>query len=364
MKKIRDETCVYFNFEDERLPESTEVLTQLLYAVEELYPEKPSIFFLDEIHVIPDWGKFLRRIMDKGYKVFVTGSSSKLGLKEIPTELRGRTRNYGIFPLDFQEYLRFKNVPYHDLDSHLEAEINRILDEYLVYGGFPEIFDAGYLERKEVIQEYYRTLVQRDLIERFNIKEEALLRATLKLLLNSLTISISKLTKTLKSIGFRCSKNTISNYLSYMSQSFFLIQAIYYSRNVKDQMQYPRKVYFIDNGFLKYLSLNPDKGRSLENLVAIELNRRGYDLFYWKNQKGEEVDFVIMENDTVSGLTQVCYNMTIEDTREREIRALIKAMKHFGLDSGTILTFDQEETIIENDFRIKVIPISQWLLKN
>ena len=129
-------------------------------------------------------------------------------------------------------------------------------------------------------------------------------------------------------------------------------------------MQYPRKVYFIDNGFLKYLSLNPDKGRSLENLVAIELNRRGYDLFYWKNQKGEEVDFVIMENDTVSGLTQVCYNMTIEDTREREIRALIKAMKHFGLDSGTILTFDHQETIIENDFRIKVIPISQWLLKN
>jgi predicted AAA+ superfamily ATPase len=186
MKKIRDETCVYFNFEDERLPESTEVLTQLLYAVEELYPDKPRFFFLDEIHVIPDWGKFLRRIMDKGYKVFVTGSSSKLGLKEIPTELRGRTRNYGIFPLDFQEYLRFKNVPYHDLDSHLEAEINRILDEYLVYGGFPEIFDAGYLERKEVIQEYYRTLVQRDLIERFNIKEEALLRATLKLLLSSL----------------------------------------------------------------------------------------------------------------------------------------------------------------------------------
>lgn len=364
MKNIRDETCVYFNFEDERIPESTEVLTQLLYAVEELYPDKPSIFFLDEIHVIPGWGKFLRRILDKGYKVFVTGSSSKLGLKEIPTELRGRTRNYGIFPLDFQEYLRFKNIPYQDLDSHLEAEINRTLDEYLVYGGFPEIFDAGDLERKEVIHEYYRTLVQRDLIERFNIKEDALLRATLKLLLNSLTISISKLTKTLKSIGFKCSKNTISNYLSYMSQSFFLIQAIFYSRNVKDQMQYPRKVYFIDNGFLKYLSLNPNKSRSLENLVAIELNRRGYALFYWKNQKGEEVDFVIMKNDTVSDLIQVCYNMTIEDTREREIRALIKAMKHFGLDSGTILTFDQEETIIENDFRIKVIPISKWLLKN
>lgn len=358
----KDETCIYFNFEDERLPESTEVLTQLIYAVEELYSDRLGILFLDEIHIIPGWGKFLRRIMDKEHKVFVTGSSSKLGLKEIPTELRGRTRNYSIFPLSFKEYLTFKYVPFDDIDSHREAEINRIFDEYLVYGGFPEIYDADDLERKEVIQEYFRTLVQRDLIERFNIKEEALLRATIKLVLNSLTISISKLTKTLKSIGFRCSKNTISNYLSHMENSFFLYQALFYSNNVKDQMQYPRKVYFVDNGFLKYLSLNPDKSRSLENLVAIELKRRGYDLFYWKNLKGEEVDFVIMENETVTWLIQVCYSMTFEDTREREVKALKKGIQHFGLRKGIILTLNQEETIIENDFEITVIPVSKWLL--
>ena len=363
MKNLKDESYIYFNFEDERIPESTEVLTQLLFAVEELYHEQYNILFLDEIHIIPGWGKFLRRIMDKGYTVFVTGSSSKLGLKEIPTELRGRTRNYSIFPLAFQEYLAFKGVPYNDIDSHREAEINRALDEYLVYGGFPEIYDADDLERKEVLQEYFRTLVQRDLIERFNIKQEALLRATIKLVLNSLTLSISKLTKTLRSIGFKCSKNTISNYLSYMEKSFFLYQALFYSNNVKDQMQYPRKVYFIDNGFLRYLSLNPDRSRSFENLVALELIRRGYDLFYWKNLKGQEVDFVIMENETVSRLIQVCYNMTLEDTREREIRALQKGMQHFDLDQGMILTLDQEETIVVDNFQIAVIPVAKWLLE-
>lgn len=363
MEKLKDESCIYFNFEDERIPESTEVLTQLLYAVEELYPEQNNILFLDEIHIIPGWGKFLRRIMDHGYKVFVTGSSSKLGLKEIPTELRGRTRNYSIFPLAFQEYLAFKDIPFDDIDSHRQTEINRNLDEYLVYGGFPEIYDADDIERREVIQEYFRTLVQRDLIERFNIRQEALLRSTIKLVLNSLTISISKLTNTLKSIGYRCSKNTISNYLSYMESSFFLYQALFYSNNVKDQMQYPRKVYFIDNGFLKYLSLNPDRSRSFENLVAVELKRRGYNLFYWKNPKGEEVDFVIIENETVSQLIQVCYNMTFEDTREREIRALKKAMQHFGLDKGTILTLNQEESINGKDFEITVVPISKWLLE-
>jgi hypothetical protein len=363
MEKLIGESCIYFNFEDERIPESTDVLTQLIYAAEELYPEKNSILFLDEIHIIPGWGKFLRRVMDQGYKVFVTGSSSKLGLKEIPTELRGRTRNYSIFPLAFQEYLAFKDIPFNDIDSHRQAEISRILDEYIVYGGFPELYDADDLERKEVIQEYFRTLVQRDLIERFNIRQEALLRSTIKLVLNSLTISISKLTKTLKSIGFRCSKNTISNYLSYMESSYFLYQALFYSNNVKDQMQYPRKVYFIDNGFLKYLSLNPNKSRSLENLVAVELKRRGYNLFYWRNLKGEEIDFVIIENETVSQLIQVCYNMIIEDTREREIRALRKGMQHFGLGKGIILTLNQEETIIENGFEITVIPTSKWLLE-
>jgi len=363
MEKIKDESCIYFNFEDERIPESTDVLTQLIYAVEELYPEQNNILFLDEIHIIPGWGKFLRRIKDQGYKVFVTGSSSKLGLKEIPTELRGRTRNYSIFPLAFKEYLVFKGILFDDFDSHRQTEISRILDEYLVYGGFPEIYESDDIERREVIQEYFRTLVQRDLIERFNIREEALLRSTIKLVMNSLTISISKLTNTLKSIGYRCSKNTISNYLSYMESSFFLYQALFYSNNVKDQMQYPRKVYFIDNGFLKYLSLNPDKSRSFENLVAIELKRRGYNLFYWKNPKGEEVDFVIIENETVSQLIQVCYNMTFEDTREREIRALKKGMQHFGLDKGTILTLSQEELIKGKDFEITVVPISKWLLE-
>lgn len=363
MERLKDQFRIYFNFEDERLPESTDVLTQLLYAIEELYHKKPDYLFLDEIHVMPGWGKFLRRIADKGYKLFVTGSSSILGFKEIPTELRGRTLNYTILPLSFGEYLSFNGVSVDEyIDSRKEAEINRLFDRYLVYGGFPELFDAGELERKEVIQEYFRTLVQRDLIERFNIKEDALLNATIKLILNSLMISISKLANTLKSMGFRCSKNTIANYIGYMEKSFFIFQALYYSTNVKDQMQYPRKVYFIDTGFLKYLSLNPDRSRSLENLVALELKRRGYDLNYWRNSQGEEVDFVVIENEKVTQLIQVSYDISFTETRERELRALKKGMKHFGLNKGIILTANREESIIEENLEINVLPVTRWLL--
>lgn len=362
LEKIKEEFFIYFNFEDERIPESTEVFAELMYAVEELYGKRPSYLFFDEIHIIPQWGKFLRRTLDKGYRIFVTGSSSKLGLKEIPTELRGRTINYTILPLSFNEYLHFKGIDIKELYSQKEIEIKRIFSEYLVYGGFPEIFDSNELERKEVIQEYFRTLVQRDLIDRFNIREEALLNDTVKLLLNSLMVSISKLTMTLKSMGFRCSKNTISNYISYLEKSFFLFQVLYYSKNVKDQMQYPRKIYFIDNGFLKYLSFNPDKTRFLENAVAVELKRRGHEFYYWRDQKGEEIDFVIIENEMATQLIQVSYNISLTDTKERETRALIKGMRHFGLKKGQILTFDSEEIIKTGEYEIKVTPVWKWLL--
>jgi len=362
LEKIRNEFFIYFNFKDERVPEETEVLTELMYAVEELYSKQPSYLFFDEIHIIPGWGKFLRRILTKGYKIFVTGSSSKLGLKEIPTELRGRIINYTLFPLSFKEYLNFKEVEIETLYTQKEIEIKKVFQDYLVYGGFPEIYDANKIEKKEVIQEYFRTLVQRDLIERFNKREDALLNDTVKLLLNSLMISISKLTKTLHSMRYRCSKNTISNYISYLEKSFFLFQVFYYSKNVKDQMQYPRKIYFIDNGFLKYLSLNPGDSRFLENIIAIELKRRDHEFYYWRSGKGEEVDFVIMENDTIKSLIQVSFDISQPGTKEREIRALTKGLRHFGLNEGIILTLDTEETIKSEGYDIEVKPVWKWLL--
>lgn len=362
MEEIKNEFFVYFNFEDERIPETTEVLTELIYAIEELYNKQPTYLFFDEIHIIPGWGKFLRRILDKEYKIFVTGSSSKLGLKEIPTELRGRTINYTLFPLSFLEYLNFKEVEMDRLLALKEIEIKRIFREYLTFGGFPEIYDSDEIERKEVIQEYFRTLVQRDLIERFNIREDALLNDTVKLLLNSLTVSISKMTKTLQSMGYRCSKNTISNYISYLEKSFFLFQVMYYSRNVKDQMQYPRKIYIIDNGFLKYLALRPGESRILENIVAVELKRRGYEFFYWKSGKGEEIDFVLMENGIATQLIQVSVDISQPDTRDREVRALRKGMKHFGKNKGLILTYEAEEIIQQNGYEIEVRPVWKWLL--
>ena len=163
-------------------------------------------------------------------------------------------------------------------------------------------------------------------------------------------------------MGYRCSKNTISNYISYLEKSFFLFQVMYYSRNVKDQMQYPRKIYIIDNGFLKYLALRPGESRILENIVAVELKRRGYEFFYWKSGKGEEIDFVLMENGIATQLIQVSVDISQPDTRDREVRALRKGMKHFGKNKGLILTYEAEEIIQQNGYEIEVRPVWKWLL--
>ncbi|MEE9502246.1 MAG: hypothetical protein V3V48_09240 [Candidatus Aminicenantaceae bacterium] len=129
--------------------------------------------------------------------------------------------------LEPSEFFHFKGIGLDDIHTQKELQIKKAFKEYLVYGGFPEIYDSNELDRKEVVQEYFRTPVQRDLIDRFHIREEALLNATIKLLLNSIMVSVSKLTKTLKSKGFRCSKNTVSNYISFLEKAFFLVQVCY-----------------------------------------------------------------------------------------------------------------------------------------
>jgi len=128
-------------------------------------------------------------------------------------------------------------------------------------------------------------------------------------------------------------------------------------------MQYPRKIYFIDNGFLKYLSLQPGESRILENVVAVELRRRDYEFFYWRSGKGEEVDFLLMDKGEAAQLIQASVDISQPETREREVRSLIKGMKHFGLNNGLILTYESEEIIKHNGYEIEVKPVWKWLLE-
>lgn len=373
LKSNSREEVVQINFEDERIPIKTEFLSGLLPAAEEIFNKKIKYLFLDELHNIPNWSKWLRRMYDnQNMRIFVSGSSSRMSEEEIPTELRGRFLEIKIFPLSFKEFLKFKKLSFDfkilDYSEKEKPLILKALAEYLTYGGLPEIVLTEENKKFELAQSYYSTVIKRDIVERYKIKNEESLKALLKLFLDSKEYSISKSYNNLKSLGYEIGKSTLQKYISYIENSYFTFSLPIFSYKIKDQMQYPKKIYFIDNSFINSIStkfLN-NFGKLYENTVAVELKRRKKECYYWKNIEKEEVDFVIKNDTKINQLIQVCYDITDPDTKKREIRALLKASK--GLKCNNLLIINQSYSGEENlewfgiKRKVKFIPLWKWLL--
>lgn len=373
LKSKSKEKIWYINFEDERIPQKKEFLTLLLPTIKEFSSSEVEYLFLDEIQNIPLWSKWLRRIYDtnKNIKIFVTGSSAKLSSKEIPTEMRGRSIEINILPLSFKEFLRFKNIHFKkdeiEYSESKKSEVLKSLSEYLFFGGMPEIALSEESRKKEILQDYYRTVIERDIVERFKIKREENLKALLRLLLNSTYFTITKLYNILKSSSYKVGKTTLQNYISYVENSYFIHTVPLFSYKVKNQMQAPRKLYFLDNGFINALSLkfSKNEGRLLENLVFIELKRRlkkDAEIYYWKDYQQREVDFVIKE-EKVKKLIQACADIDEYDTKKRETKSLLRASAELKCDELYIITKEYEKEEIFNSKTIKFIPLWKWLLE-
>lgn len=373
LKKKDREEIVYINFEDERIPLRTKVLTDLIPVIKQIFQKLPEILFLDEIQEIPGWNKWVRRIYDQErVKMFVTGSSSKMSSREIPTELRGRCLEIKIFPLSFKEFLRFKNieidfkaVPYSENEK---VKAFKALEEYLFYGGMPEVVLALRERKIEILQGYYQTVIRRDIVQRFKIKNEEGLKALLLLLINSTSYSVTKLYNTLKSLNYKIGKTTLLHYLSYVENSYFAESVPIFSYKAKNQLQYPRKVYFVDNGFITALSTKFSRnfGRLYENLVFQELKRRSNyqtEIFYWKNRTGREVDFALRDQFKIKELIQVCYEINDPPTKEREIKSLLRASKELKCNNLTVINQDIEKEEEIKGKKVKFVPLWKWLVE-
>ncbi|MBM4402010.1 MAG: ATP-binding protein, partial [Candidatus Cloacimonetes bacterium] len=354
-------------FEDERLPVQEETLSALLPAIQETWGQKPKYLFLDELQNMPNWSRWLRRLIDtEEIRIIVTGSSSKMSSFEIPTELRGRFFEIQVFPLSLAEYLRFKKekIDFEKL-SHLpseQAKFNFLFEEYLTFGGLPEVVLLGETGKKmELLQNYYQTVVSKEIIERFNVKNQEGLKVLLRLLLNSTHYTVSNLYNSLKSLNQKIGKTTLNNYLSYIESSYFLKPLFYLSPSLKNQLQYPRKPYFIDNGFIFSLSTKFSKnfGRLFENFSFWQLYKKYKDeIFYYQDRLGREVDFVIFANNRPEILVQVCWDATDFETREREERALVASGKTLKCEKLFIVA---KEVVPAGDSRVKVLGVKEFL---
>ena len=369
-KGIPKERLFYVNLEDDRLlGVEIEDLRNMLNIFYEMYPEnkqKKVWVFLDEIQNVPNWEKFVRSILDKeNVQIFVTGSSSKLLAREIATVLRGRCLPYNVFPFSFREFLKAKKFIYKDYFSSREkSKLLNLLDNYIKFGGYPEVVVYP-KERKKMLKEILEVTIYRDIVERYKVKNMKILRLLLKQLIFSTLFSVHKFYNFLKSQGIKIGKNTLYNYLEYFSDSLVVFPLRKFSYSYKQLQQSLPKIYFVDNGLLSAGGIE-SVSKLMENAVFVELLKKGYianvNIFYYLSQVGE-VDFVI-KNGKVKKLIQVCYDVEDYSTKERELKALVRASRDLRCNNLVVLTWDYEGLKKYKGKKIKFLPLWKWILTN
>lgn len=350
----------YVNFEDERLLDfRAEEFERLNEALIGAYGPSRTYFF-DEIQNIEKFETFVRRLHEEGKKILITGSNAALLSTELGTRLTGRYKAFSVYPFSFAEFLAFKNVALRKDAFHVTETKVRLLtlfQEYLAQGGLPE-----YLQNrdKEYVKTIYENILYRDIITRYSIRNEKILKE----LVNFLTTNSASLFtyNSLKNSLGLANAITVKEYISYLQNAFLFFELLKFSHSVKRQLGSPRKIFLIDNAFHHVCGLNftPNKGRNLENAVFLELRRRGKEVFYFAD-KGE-CDFAVKEGTKITEAIQACYALE-NDNREREIAGLLDAMDFFKLKTGRIITFEQTEELVRRGRKIGVVPAARWMLE-
>lgn len=373
--QVPKEKLLYLNFEDDRLLSfKSENLTDILTAYCDLYPQfahdKQVVFYFDEIHLIPGWESFVRRLLDKEkMAVFVTGSSAKMLSKEISTNLRGRAISTEVFPFHFREYLAFQQIELNlVLTSKNQSLLRNHCQHYLSHGGFPETLFIEPDRHKELLQSYINTVIFRDIIDRYKISNTTVLKMFLFLCLQNISVplSITKTFNCLKSQGASISKNTLYEYMEHFQDTYLLFFIPLYDLSVRKRQINPKKIYTIDPGILSAYSIHPhfNQGPALENSTFLELRKQYTDIYYYKTKHNKEIDFVVLSETGMLSLYQCCFDMSAQTTYEREISALIEAAAELKTSALFIITGDLEKTLQHQALTIHMIPFWKWTLTN
>lgn len=363
IKKLGLVNFLFINFEDPYFVTHNEpqVVEELIDIYKEYFSLNLKYLFFDEIHAINHWENAIRKLRDSGkYKIFITGSSSKLLGKELSTLLTGRHISYEILPLSFSEFLSFKGIELKGKKDLVikEKSILKKFDEYLSIGGFPEIVKTGNLA---LLKQYYFDIIQKDIVMRYDVRQKNILEKMGIYLITNLakTVSIESLKNT-----FNLSFEAVSDYLDYFEEAFLIYELPQFSYSLKTQQQAQKKIYSVDNGLANTISFrfSEEKGRLLEQCVFLELKRKGYGVYYYKTKNNKEVDFLVRQQSREKDLIQVCWDINDENAKKREFDSLTQAMNELKLTNSLILTYNSDQKMQFKNKTITLMPVFKWLI--
>ena len=337
--------ALYLNFEDPRLYGFD--IKDFARLDELIRQAGVGVLLFDEIQIIPEWERYIRQKLDENIKIVITGSNASLLSRELGTKLTGRHITKELFPFSYQEFITV---------TQQEASSDSV-SEYLQTGGFPE-----YVKQHvdDILNYVLEDILIRDIAVRHGIRDvNSLQRLTLYLVSNIGKLVTANRLKSLIGVG---STNTITEYLSYLEDSYLVHFIPKFDYSHRKQLVNPKKVYAIDTGLVNVnsASFTDDSGRLLENMVYLHLRRRYKDIFYF-SAKGE-CDFIVSDKGNIQTAIQVCYHLNA-DNLDRELNGMTEALAYFKLDEGLLITHTQRDLFEKDGKKIEVLPAHEYFTR-
>ena len=369
---VAKEELLFINFEDVRLIGHLGV--ELLGLIKDTYMEfvapqgKPYIF-LDEVQNIEHWEKWVNTEYElKRSYLYAAGSNSSMLSSEIGTALSGRYVSVEVYPLSFREFLLFEDIEINNKMEFISQKhlINREFRAFIDEGGFPKSVEyrQNHVMQKELMEGYFNSILLKDIIARFKLKNFNILRDLSAFLLsNSATYhTINRLKN-----SFGISYDMARDYMEYLEKAYMIISINKFDYSLKKQHANAKKYYSIDLGLSNLLRVPnlKTKGHDLESVVLLELLRRDYKPYYYKTKGDLECDFIVERDREIVSLIQVTLSLNDAKTRKRELAPFAKVIDELNLKDVELMVLceDSSEAVEYNGLDIKVVNILEWLVE-
>lgn len=341
---LQGKNFAYLNFDDNQLLEKWDE-DLAMSALDDVYPDY-DFMLLDEIQNLPDWDLWVSKLYRRGKNLIITGSNAKMLSSEMATVLTGRYHQIEMLPFSLEETMSWKNISTDREEQAAQAIM--LADDYMRNGGYPETIPARNIT-KSYLSTLFDSILLKDVAQRHKVRNTTDLYNLATYLLSNFCNPISA-NELAGELGLS-SVATTKKFCDYLNEPYLFFYLPRFNNKLKLMSKAPKKVYVVDNGFVQSTAFNLSEnlGRLLENQVFVELLRRGYipgqTLFYYRTRNDKEIDFVTRKGAKVEQLIQVCYDMTSEKTRKRELDALVEAAEELHCDNLLIITNSQEEKI-------------------